>query len=127
MTDFTRTNFDDIEPMRGGEGPIDARFSRAALGGSDQLGVSRFRYEPDTALSFGHHHEEQEEVYVVVSGSGRMKLDEEVIDLQQWDVVHVPPAVMRGIHAGPDGIELVVAGGRRPPEGDGHMTQDFWT
>ena len=125
MTDFQKTSFDAIAPMRE-DSPVDARFSRPALGGSAQVGVSRFRYAPNTAAPYGHHHEVQEEVYVVVSGSGRMKLDDEIIDLAPWDVVHVAPHVMRGIHAGPDGIELIVAGGQRPPEGDGHMTDDFW-
>ena len=124
MADFTKVNYEDIEPMR--PGPVDGRFTRSRLGDSEQLGVSRWRYAPDTAGSIGHHHDVQEEVYVVVSGSGRMKLDDEIIDLVQWDVVHVAPKVWRGIHAGPDGIELIIAGGQRPPEGDGHMSKDFW-
>jgi mannose-6-phosphate isomerase-like protein (cupin superfamily) len=124
MTDFARTNFDDIEPMR--PGPVEARFSRGPLGGSAQVGVSRFRYAAGTAAPYGHHHDTQEEVYVVISGSGQMKLGDEIIDLAPWDVVHVAPTVVRAIHAGPDGIELVVAGGQRPDEGDGHLDQDFW-
>jgi mannose-6-phosphate isomerase-like protein (cupin superfamily) len=124
VTDFSRANFDDIEPMR--PGPVEARFSRKALGGSEQIGVSRFRYAPNTAAPYGHHHDVQEEVYVVVSGSGQMKVGDEVFDLEAWDVVRVAPQAIRAIHAGPDGIELVVAGGERPPEGDGHLVEDFW-
>jgi mannose-6-phosphate isomerase-like protein (cupin superfamily) len=124
VTDFSKANFDDIEPRR--PGPVDARFSRSALGDSEQLGVSRFRYAPDTAAPYGHHHDVQEEVYVVVSGSGQMKVGDEILDLAPWDVVRVAPQAVRAIHAGPDGIELVVAGGQRPPEGDGHLDEDFW-
>ncbi len=125
MTDFTHTNLEDVEP-RVAEGVVAARMARSATG-AEQVGVSLFRYEPDAKAPYGHHHDVQEEVYVVVSGSGRMKLDDEIIDLAQWDVVRVAPRVMRGIHAGPDGIELLVAGGPRPTEGDGHMTADWWT
>ena len=125
MTDFSKANFDDFDPVR--PGPVDGRFSRKALGGSEQIGVSRFRYAPNTAAPYGHHHDVQEEVYVVVSGSGQMKLDDEVIELRQWDLVRVAPQVMRGIHAGPEGLELIIAGGPRPEEGDGHMTGDWWT
>jgi mannose-6-phosphate isomerase-like protein (cupin superfamily) len=124
VTDYARTNFEDIDPVR--PGPVDGRFSRSALGGSEQVGVSRFRYAPGTSAPYGHRHEVQEEVYVVVSGSGQMKVGDEVFDLKPWDVVHVAPGATRAIHAGPDGIELIVAGGARPAEGDGHLVNDFW-
>jgi mannose-6-phosphate isomerase-like protein (cupin superfamily) len=124
VTEFSKVSFDEIEPVR--PGPVDGRFSRAALGGSGQLWVSRFRYAPGTSAPYGHRHEVQEEVYVVVSGSGQMKVGDEVFDLAPWDVVHVAPQAVRAIHAGPDGIELIVAGGARPPEGDGELVDDFW-
>jgi mannose-6-phosphate isomerase-like protein (cupin superfamily) len=104
---------------------IEAHFGRALIE-SEQLGVSLFRYEPNFRAPFGHHHREQEEAYVVVSGSGRMKLGDELIDLRRWDVVRVAPEVMRGIQAGPDGLELIVVGGPRPEEGDGELDPDWW-
>jgi mannose-6-phosphate isomerase-like protein (cupin superfamily) len=125
VTDYAHTNFDDIEPM-GVEGIVEGRFARGHTG-AQQVGVSRFRYEPGAKAPYGHRHGVQEETYVVVTGSGRMKLDEEVVDLKQWDIVRVAPAVARAIEAGPDGIEVIVAGGERPPEGDGEMIEDFWT
>lgn len=124
MLDFAHQNFEDIEPM-GIEGVGEGRFSRSPLEAA-QIGVSRFRYEPGAKAPYGHRHGAQEEIYVVTSGSGRMKLDDEVIELQLWDVVRVAPAVARGIEAGPDGIEVVIAGGERPPDGDGEMIPDFW-
>jgi mannose-6-phosphate isomerase-like protein (cupin superfamily) len=123
VTDFTKVSFEDIEPVR--PGPVDGRFTRSALG-SSQLGVSRFRYAPGTSAPYGHRHEVQEEVYVVVSGSGEMKVGDEIFALEPWDVVRVAPTAVRAIHAGPDGIELVVAGGERPPDGDGELVEDFW-
>ena len=65
-------------------------------------------------MPFGHRHREQEEVYVVASGSGRAKLDDELIELAQWDVVRVAPSVIRAFEAGPDGLDMICVGGRRP-------------
>ena len=124
MTDFTHTNLEELE-ARGVDGVVEARMARSATG-AEQVGVSLFRYAPGARAPYGHHHDVQEEVYVVVSGSGQMKVGDDVFDLGPWDVVHVAPQVSRAIHAGPDGIELVVAGGQRPPEGDGHLVEDFW-
>jgi mannose-6-phosphate isomerase-like protein (cupin superfamily) len=125
--DFTVTNLkqiDDSAAARGGD--VEARFARKHLD-SEHLGVSYFRYAPGFRSSFGHSHREQEEAYVVVSGSGRMKLDDEIIDLHQWDVVRVAPQVVRAIEGGPEGLELIVAGSDRPEEGDGVPLPDWWT
>jgi mannose-6-phosphate isomerase-like protein (cupin superfamily) len=124
VTDFTHTSFEDIEPA-GLEGVVEARMARGKTE-AQQVGVSRFRYAPNARAPYGHHHVVQEEVYVVVDGAGRMKLGDEIIDLKQWDVVRVAPAVIRSIEAGPDGIDLIVAGGERPAEGDGELDKDFW-
>jgi len=104
---------------------IEAHFGRSSID-SEHLGVSLFRYEPNFRAPFGHYHREQEEAYVVVSGSGQMKLGDDLIDLRQWDVVRVAPEVMRGIQAGPEGLELIVVGGPRPADGDGEMDPNWW-
>jgi mannose-6-phosphate isomerase-like protein (cupin superfamily) len=65
---------------------------------------------PDYRFPYGHTHVSQEEVYVVVRGSGRMKLDDEIVELAEWDAVRVPPGTWRGYEAGPDGLELLVIG-----------------
>jgi quercetin dioxygenase-like cupin family protein len=101
------------------------RFSRKYLG-SEQLGVTYERFGPDYVSSDGHHHESQEEAYVVISGSGRVKLDDEVVELRQWDVVRVAPEVVRGFDAGPDGLELIAIGGEKPEGGDGVPVRDRW-
>lgn len=64
---------------------------------------------------------------MVVGGSGRVKLDDEVLDLRQWDVVRVSPEVVRGFESGPDGLELIAVGADRPEGGDGEMVNDWWT
>jgi quercetin dioxygenase-like cupin family protein len=88
--------------------------------------VSYFRYGPGFRSSSGHSHREQEEAYVVVAGSGRMKLDDEVIELRRWDVVRVAPEVVRALEGGPDGLEVIIAGSDRPEEGDGVLLTDWW-
>jgi mannose-6-phosphate isomerase-like protein (cupin superfamily) len=65
-------------------------------------------------MPWGHRHRVQEEVYIVVAGSGRAKLDEEVIALSVWDVLRVAPAVVRSFEAGPEGLEVICIGGRKP-------------
>ena len=63
---------------------------------------------------------------MVVGGSGTMKLDDEVVELSQWDVVRVAPGVARAFEGGPDGLELIAIGNDRPEGGDGEMIPDFW-
>ncbi|MEA2148292.1 MAG: hypothetical protein QOD69_122 [Solirubrobacteraceae bacterium] len=127
MSGFTIKNFDAIDnAMAEGDGSLDVRFARKHLD-SEHLGVTRLRYGPDAQFPFGHSHREQEEAYVVVSGSGRMKLDDEIVDLHQWDVIRVAPGVTRGFRAGPDGLELIAVGSDRPEGGDGVMAKDWWT
>ena len=121
-SDYVIKNFEDIETS-GADG-IDGRFSRKFLD-STELGVSRWRYEPGTQVP-GHRHEVQEEVYTVINGSGRVKLDDEIIEIKQWDVIRVAPKVARGFEAGPDGLEIIAAGGSKPEGGDGELVEGHW-
>jgi mannose-6-phosphate isomerase-like protein (cupin superfamily) len=104
---------------------IEAHFGRSSID-SEHLGVSLFRYAPDFRAPFGHHHREQEEAYVVVAGSGRILLDGEVVELRKWDTVRVAPEVVRAFEAGPDGLDVIAIGGRRPEGGDGETTPADW-
>ncbi|HEX4668788.1 MAG TPA: cupin domain-containing protein [Solirubrobacterales bacterium] len=124
MTDFAMKNLMDVDDASP-RAEVEARFSRKYLD-SEQLGVSFFRYAPGFAAVDGHRHEVQEEAYVVVGGSGRIKLDDEVIELRQWDVVRVAPSVVRGFEAGPDGLELIAVGGEKPEGGDGALVEGRW-
>jgi uncharacterized cupin superfamily protein len=111
VPDYTRVNFKEIEDSSGGDASkVEARFGRKHLD-SEHLGVSYFRYPPGVRSSVGHSHREQEEAYVVVSGSGRMRVGDTVLELAQWDVVRVAPEVVRAFEAGPDGLELIAVGG----------------
>ena len=129
MPGFTHKNLredvDDAAAGRDEAAGIEARFARSQLD-SEQLGVSYFRYAPGFRAPFGHHHREQEEAYVVVEGTGRMKLDDEIVDLREWDVVRVAPEVVRAFEAGPEGLELIAVGGPKPEGGDGVQSDAPW-
>ena len=126
MSDYKIVNLLEIEDSVAGrvEG-LEGRFSRKQLGSRD-LGVSHWKYAPGTRNPTAHSHREQEEAYVVVAGSGRVRLDDEVRDIGQWDVIRVAPEVVRAFEAGPDGLELIAVGGPKPEGGDGVRSETPW-
>jgi quercetin dioxygenase-like cupin family protein len=124
--DWTKTSFDTVADKSPKDLPMQWRFARGALG-SPELGVSRFTYEAGARMPWGHRHKQQDEVYVVVAGSGRAKLDDEIIQLRTWDVLRVAPAVMRSFEAGADGMDVICIGGRKPAGGDTEKDHSFWS
>ncbi len=127
MSDYTHTNLKDVDNSAADRAPgFEARFGRKHLD-SDHLGVSFFRYPPNFKAPHGHHHREQEEAYVVVEGSGRIRVGDEVVDLKQWDVVRVAPETVRAFEGGPEGLSIIAVGNDRPEGGDGVLVEDFWT
>jgi mannose-6-phosphate isomerase-like protein (cupin superfamily) len=128
MAGYTIKNLQDVDnsaPEGAGDG-LEARFARKHLD-SEHLGVSYFRYGAGYRAPYGHRHREQEEAYVVVSGSGRLRLDDDIVDLKRWDVVRVAPQVARAFEGGADGLEIIAIGADRPEGGDGELVEDFWT
>ncbi len=125
MPGWTKKNFADITD-RSPDDTMEWRLSRGSIR-SRQVGVSRFTYAPGARMPYGHRHREQEEVYVVAGGSGRAKLDDEIVDVAEWDVIRVAPGVMRAFEAGPHGLDLLCVGGRRPEGGDTERDEAFWT
>jgi uncharacterized cupin superfamily protein len=126
MSGYAIVNLKEIEDSAGERAPgIEGRFARKHLG-SEHLGISYFRYEPGVRASMAHSHREQEEAYIVVSGSGRIRLDDEIHDLRQWDVVRIAPATVRAVEAGSDGLELIAVGSDRPEGGDGIPAPSAW-
>jgi quercetin dioxygenase-like cupin family protein len=126
MADYAIVNLLDMEDTVQGRVPgMEGRFSRKHLGSRD-LGVSHWRFAADTRNPVAHSHREQEEAYVVVSGSGRVRLDDEIRDIRQWDVIRIAPPVVRAFEAGPDGLELIAVGGPKPEGGDGVVSESPW-
>lgn len=127
MADWTIANLKhdvaDAAEQYGMAPDMEARFGRTPLG-LEGGGVTYQRLAPGYVLPFGHRHDSQEEAYVVVAGSGRVKLEEDVRELRQWDVLRVPHQIARCFAAGPDGLELLVVGFGE--HGDVEMLEGFW-
>ena len=101
----------------------EARFPREDLG-AQQTGMNLLRVKPGQREAFAHRHHTAEEIYVVISGSGRVKLDDELVALEPLDAVRVSPGVARAFEAAEDGLEVLIVGPH--VEGDGEVVPDFW-
>lgn len=122
---YTHTNIDTIEDVAPSHGMEmgEARFLREALG-AELVGMAFYRMKPGKRLGFGHRHDQAEEIYVVLEGSGRLRLEDEIRDVVRLDVIRVSPPVMREFEAGSDGLTVLAAGNH--VKGDGHMDPTFW-
>jgi mannose-6-phosphate isomerase-like protein (cupin superfamily) len=124
MAGYAKVNLRELEDSTDAEG-IEGRFARSALESRD-LGVSLFNYAPNQRAGVAHQHREQEEAYIVVRGSGRLLLDDQIVDVVPWDVVRVAPEVTRAFEAGAEGLEFIAVGGPKPEGGDGVRVDDPW-
>jgi uncharacterized cupin superfamily protein len=112
MNSYTIKNLkhvEDVAPKFGYAPDFEARFARHDLE-LQRTGISFQHLAPNTEGPFGHKHGQDEEVYVIVSGGGRVKLDGEVIEVGPWDAVRVAPATVRAFAAGPRGLDLLAFG-----------------
>jgi mannose-6-phosphate isomerase-like protein (cupin superfamily) len=128
MADYTRVNLrDDVQDMapRFGMEGIESRFARTNLD-MEKGGLSYFRLDPGFRAPFGHTHSEQEEVYVIVSGSARVAVGDEVIDMAQFDALRVAPGAWHGMEAGPEGVEVIAFGAPNTDNKDAEMQQGWW-
>jgi quercetin dioxygenase-like cupin family protein len=123
---YTKRNLREIEDSAvkyGFSEHQEARFPRSELGAAT-TGLAHLKLKPGKREPFAHRHREAEEIVLVLSGSGRIKLDDDVIELAPLDAVRVSPGVTRALEADDDGLEVVVFGAH--VEGDVEMVQDFW-
>jgi len=126
VTDYAIVNLKDIEDSAGERAPgMEARLARKHID-SEHLGVTYIRYEAGLRSPMAHSHREQEEAYVVIGGSGRVRLGDEIREVRQWDVVRVSPATIRAFEAGVDGLEMIAVGSDRPEGGDGVVAETAW-
>ena len=124
-----RADLDDLGSNFDGPPDLEFRSATKALE-LESSALSFQRIPPGYRFPYGHTHETQEEVYVVVRGSGRMKVDDEIVELVEWDAVRVPPGAWRGYEAGPEGLEILVIGAPNlgdVPREDVEGRRDWWT
>jgi mannose-6-phosphate isomerase-like protein (cupin superfamily) len=130
MDAYTKLNLKgDVEDMASkfGMAPdLEYRVGREPLE-TERSALSYLRMAPDFRMPFGHNHKQQEEVYLLVAGSARLKLDDEVLDLVPWDTVRIAKDTVRNLEAGPEGAELILFGAPNAGSNDAKTLQDWWT
>ena len=123
---YTRVNLDDVEdvaPANGFGHRWEARVARSALD-AEQTGVSLFRLRAGQRSPFSHRHRSDEETYVILRGSGRVKLDNDLFDVRPHDAIRIAPEVARAFEAGPEGLEFLAFGSHH--QDDGVPVDDPW-
>ena len=89
-----KQDLEDVGSNFDGAPDLEFRLASQALG-LEQSGLSYQRIPPGYRFPYGHTPREQEEVYLVLRGRGRMKLDDEIVVLQEWDAARVPRGTWR--------------------------------
>ncbi|MFL6016197.1 MAG: hypothetical protein ACJ74V_01530 [Gaiellaceae bacterium] len=129
MSAYTHLNLKEVEdqaPKFGMSPQLEFRSAREPLE-LENAGVSYLRLAPGYRMPFGHDHNVQEEVYVLLGGGARLKLDDDVIELKRFDAVRIPKETMRNLEGGPEGAEVLLFGAPNAGPGDAQMTQGWWT
>jgi mannose-6-phosphate isomerase-like protein (cupin superfamily) len=127
MADYTHMNLSEVKDSAPGFGADEfqeARFAREDLE-AEQAGLAHIKVKPGKRMPFGHKHDEAEEIYVVIAGSGRIKLDDEVIEVTELDAIRISPEVARCMEAGPDGLSVLAMGAHH--DKDGEVLPNWWT
>jgi mannose-6-phosphate isomerase-like protein (cupin superfamily) len=124
---YTIRQLTDVEDSAARSGLAEFGEARFATGDLEATGtgVALLRLWPERRQAFAHKHDEAEEVYVVLAGSGRVKLDDEIREIERLDALRIAPDVVRMFEAGPDGLDLIVFGPHH--KGDGEIIEDWWT
>lgn len=128
MSDYTIVNLKEVEdqaPNFGLSPDLEARFARVALE-AELIGLTYQRLAPNFRVPWGHTHKTQEEVFVVLGGSLRVKVGDEIKELGPWDAIRISKETRRGFEAGPEGAELIAIGAPGGP-GDAETIDEFWS
>jgi mannose-6-phosphate isomerase-like protein (cupin superfamily) len=123
---YSRISLDDVEDAAVPNGfghRWEARVAREPLG-AQETGLTHFRLRPRQRSPFAHRHRHAEEIYVILQGTGRIKLDDEILEVQPLDAIRVAPEVSRAFEAGDDGLEFLATGPHHPS--DGEPVDDPW-
>jgi mannose-6-phosphate isomerase-like protein (cupin superfamily) len=129
MAGYTSKNLKEIEdqaPKFGLAPNLEFRVAGDPLE-AEQSAISYLRVAPNYRLTFGHKHKQQEEIYLLVSGSARLKLDDEVLELRPLDAVRIAKETVRNVEAGPEGAELILFGAPKTGPGDAEVEAEWWT
>jgi uncharacterized cupin superfamily protein len=123
---YSRVNLNDVDDAAPANG-FGERWQARVAGGdlaAEQTGIAHFRLHPGRRSPFVHRHDEAEEIYLVLTGSGTMRLDGDLLEVSPLDAIRVAPGVARGFEAGAEGLEFVAVGPH--VTGDGQLVDDGW-
>ena len=127
MAGYTHKNLTEVNDAAPGFGFGDmgeVRFAKDELD-AERTGISHLKLNPGVRMPFAHKHDQAEEIYIVIAGSGLMKMDDEIVEIVELDAIRISPEIARSFEAGPDGISLLAVGARH--DGDGEILKDWWT
>ena len=124
---YEKINIDELDDQAAPHGLTsqESRFPRRELG-AERIGLAYYKVNPGARLEFGHRHRSMEEVYLVLSGAGTFRVDEETFEVAAHDAVRVEPQSWRGWEAGPDGMELLAFGEHVEGDGESEMDMAWW-
>ena len=129
MPGYTKKNLNEVKdmaPPEAAETGFEAHFARGELE-CERSGMTLFRYGSNGRTPFGHRHEDQEEIYVLLSGSAKVKIDDDVVDLEPLDAVRIANDSVRAVQAGPDGAEIVAFGAGRGGREEAELIPGWWS
>jgi mannose-6-phosphate isomerase-like protein (cupin superfamily) len=129
MAGYTALQLNEVEdqaPNIGLSEDVEVRMARVPLECANS-GISYLRVGPGVRMPDGHNHRRQEEIYVLVSGSARLKLDDDVVEMRPWTAVRIAPETMRALEGGPEGGELIAIGAPNTGPGDGTVVPGWWS
>lgn len=124
--DYTIKNLREVSDAAAEAGvsdSLEARFAHEELG-TDVMGLSYQVVKAGKRQPFPHKHGEMEEVYVVISGSGRIKVDDAIEDVGPLDAIRVAPSPTRAFEAA-EGEDLVLLAFSPRAAGDAQIVEDF--
>jgi mannose-6-phosphate isomerase-like protein (cupin superfamily) len=127
MAGYTHKNLSEVKDAAPGFGfgeMGEVRFAKDDLD-AERTGLSHLKLNPGVRMPFAHKHNEAEEIYVVIAGSGLIKMDDEIVEIFELDAIRISPEIGRSFEAGPEGISLLAVGARH--DGDGEILNDWWT
>jgi mannose-6-phosphate isomerase-like protein (cupin superfamily) len=124
---YSKINLDELDDQAAAAGiqSQEARFARRERA-AERIGIAHYRVRPGQRLEFGHRHRSMEEAYVVLSGSGAFRVDDDTFEVGAYDVVRVTPESWRGWEAGPDGMEVLAVGEHVEGDGESEMDMEWW-
>ncbi|MFC6734215.1 cupin domain-containing protein [Haladaptatus sp. DYSN1] len=120
--DYSMTLVTDVEPKPSASSGTDHVDLVSELG-CTEMRPKVWYLSPGDAMSY-HRQTEQEEFYYVLSGPGRMKIEDELHDVPEGTAVRIPPETRRQVLNDTEGEHVWLIVGAPPALDDGRPAND---